>query len=257
MDSQPTLFDDSSVPLPKTERSRELSELIARYRVMMNQMVARMLYLERQFRRASDGSAKMVCGFVDSFLESCSSVPDVPEEWDGGKCFSSDEVYTSVRLMYVAARDLRRAAKSIVTIRRHFYRDLKILQERHGRGQSAFDKDANLRINERRQWTNAERKKVWERSEKQCRYCGAILESPNGDSMHIDHIVPVVAGGGDDLDNLAAACIPCNLKKNAKSEERFLAELLACNQQPLFAGTKTESRPSRLSGSSGVRRGTG
>ena len=241
MESQPMLFaEPSSGALPQSERERELAELIARYRVTMNQMTARLLYLERLFRRSSDASSEMVGGFVDSFLESCTSVPDVPEEWNAEKCYTSEEVYASVRLMYVAGRDLRRVAKKIVTIRRSFYRDVKILHERHGRGQSAFDRDANLRINERRQWTGAERKKVWENSEKQCRYCGACLESPSGEVMHIDHIVPVIAGGGDDLDNLAAACVTCNLKKNAKSEERFLAELLASNHPLLFDRSKTE-----------------
>jgi 5-methylcytosine-specific restriction endonuclease McrA len=236
MDNQPRLFENPPDSLPATDCARELSELIARYRVTMNQLVARMLYLERQCRRASDASAKMVSGFVDSFLESCSSVPEHPEEWDGGKCFTSEELYQCVRLSYVAGRDLRRVAKKIITIRRHFYRDLTILRQRHDLGQSAFDRDANLRINERRQWTAAEREKVWTNSEKKCRYCGYPLDSPRGDVMHIDHIVPVIAGGGDDVDNLAAACVTCNLKKNAKSEERFLAALLATDAQPSLLG---------------------
>lgn len=227
MDNQVESDQSPLDTLSQDERVKELSELIARYRVTMNQLVGRMMYLERQFRRSSDAAADMVGGFVDSFVESCSSVPDNPSEWDGGKCYSSDEAYACVRKMYIAARNLRRVAKKIVTIRRHFYRDLKILRERHLRGESAFDRSANLRINQRRQWSAAERKKIWENSEKQCRYCGIFLESPAGDIMHVDHIVPVIAGGGDDLDNLAAACVTCNLKKNAKSEECFLAELLA------------------------------
>jgi 5-methylcytosine-specific restriction endonuclease McrA len=136
--------------------------------------------------------------------------------------------------MYVSGRDLRRAAKKIVTVRRHFYRDLKILHQRHSQGESAFDKAANLRIDQRRQWTAKERKTIWENSEKQCRYCGIPLATPAGDVMHIDHIVPVIAGGGDDIDNLGAACVICNLKKNAKSEERFLAELLSGGIRPLL-----------------------
>jgi 5-methylcytosine-specific restriction endonuclease McrA len=234
MEPQPQLFDNTPAALPEGDCVRELSELIARYRVAMNQMVGRMMYLERQFRRSSDASAELVGGFVDSFLESCSSVPDNPEEWEGGKCYTSDAAYACVRQMYIAARDLRRTAKMIVTMRRHFYRDLKILRERHMRGESGFDSVANLRINQRRQWSAAERKKIWQTSEKQCRYCRAFLESSAGEVMHIDHIVPVIAGGGDDLDNLAATCVSCNLKKNAKSEERFLAELLAGNRLPLF-----------------------
>jgi 5-methylcytosine-specific restriction endonuclease McrA len=241
MEPQAQLFDNQAAALPEGDRVKELSELIARYRVAMNQLVGRMMYLERQFRRSSDASAEMVGGFVDSFLESCSSVPDNPEEWEGGKCYTSDAAYACVRQMYIAARDLRRTAKMIVTIRRHFYRDLVILRERHMRGESGFDSAANLRINQRRQWTAAERKKIWTNSEKQCRYCRTSLESAGGDIMHIDHIVPVIAGGSDDLDNLTAACVTCNLKKNAKSEERFLAELLAGNQLPLFDDSSNRS----------------
>jgi hypothetical protein len=32
-------------------------------------------------------------------------------------------------------------------------------------------------------------------------------------ALHIEHIIPKVHGGGDDLDNLALACIDCNLHK--------------------------------------------
>ena len=241
VDIQPHLFENPS--LPEGEHERELSELVARYRVTMNQLVGRMMYLERRFRRASDSAAEMVGSFVDSFFESCSPVPDKPEEWNGAKCYTSDEVYARVQQMYVNARDVRRVAKKIVTIRRHFYRDLKILHERHRQGESAFDRAANLRINQRRQWTAAERMKIWVKSEKRCRYCEVHLESPAGEIMHVDHIVPVIAGGGDDLDNLCAACVACNLKKNAKSEERFLADLLAGNQFSVLDGASSDRLP--------------
>ncbi len=225
MNEQHRLFDVTPDPLPTVQRQQEISELVARYRVKMNQLVARMLYFERLFRRSSDGSAEMVGAFSDAFLTSCSTVPDNPEEWNGADCYTSEEIYEKVILMYRSARDLRRTAKKIVTIRRHFYRDLTILHQRHRDGKSGFDAKANLRIKQRRQWTTLERKAVWEKSNGQCFYCEVTLTSPAGDIMHVDHRVPVVAGGGDDLENLVAACIPCNLKKNAKSEDRFLEEL--------------------------------
>jgi hypothetical protein len=40
-----------------------------------------------------------------------------------------------------------------------------------------------------------------------CHYCGS------NDATHIDHIVPRAAGGTDDLGNLIAACLTCNLRK--------------------------------------------
>ena len=56
--------------------------------------------------------------------------------------------------------------------------------------------------------------------------------------MHVDHIVPVVVGGSDEIENLAAAHPACNLAKNAKSEDEFLASLLkrqrSADDQPLL-----------------------
>lgn len=40
-----------------------------------------------------------------------------------------------------------------------------------------------------------------------CHYCGIA------DAAHVDHIVPRADGGTDDLGNLIAACLPCNLYK--------------------------------------------
>lgn len=226
MDKQGQLFDTSDLPIPEDKRVAEVRELVAQYRVRMNKLTGQLMFLERQFRRASDESAGMVCGFVDDFLGEIASVPDEIPKWKEEDWYSSDEVYASVREMYFAGRNLRRVAKKIVTLRRHFYRDLQILKQRHLVGQSAFDRDSNLRLQQRKQFSQKEREKIWIQSERICRYCKGRLESFAGDIMHVDHIVPVVVGGTDDIENLTAACVTCNLKKNAKSEDEFLAALL-------------------------------
>lgn len=226
MSEQTHLFDISNPELPKEVRVAELRELIAQYRVKMNRLTGQLMYLERQFRRASDSSADMVCGFVDEFLRDCASVPETVPNWNEEHWYSSQQVYASVSEMYRAGRDLRRVAKKIVTLRRYFYRDLQILKQRHRIGESAFDRDANLRLQQRRQFTQKEREKIWIQSERACRYCKCILDGFTGDIMHIDHIVPVVVGGTDDIENLTAACVTCNLSKNAKSEDDFLASLI-------------------------------
>lgn len=41
-----------------------------------------------------------------------------------------------------------------------------------------------------------------------CHYCGM------SDAAHVDHIIPRADGGTDDLGNLIAACLPCNMLKN-------------------------------------------
>lgn len=45
-----------------------------------------------------------------------------------------------------------------------------------------------------------------------CGWCNA----PYDTSFHLDHIVALANGGTDDIDNLTAACQPCNTAKGAK-----------------------------------------
>ena len=47
------------------------------------------------------------------------------------------------------------------------------------------------------------RRAVLERDGHCCRYCGAPATT-------VDHVVPATAGGGEEMDNLVAACAQCN-----------------------------------------------
>lgn len=47
-----------------------------------------------------------------------------------------------------------------------------------------------------------------------CQYCGA---HPPGAILHVDHIVPVASGGGNESSNLITACSICNGGKGARS----------------------------------------
>lgn len=58
---------------------------------------------------------------------------------------------------------------------------------------------------------------VMQRDGYQCIYCGED-EGP----FHCDHVIPVAQGGATDPENLACACIPCNLSKGAKTPEQWL-----------------------------------
>lgn len=53
---------------------------------------------------------------------------------------------------------------------------------------------------------------VFKRDQFTCQYCGA---TPPKVVLEIDHVDPVSAGGGDDIDNLVTACFPCNRGKAA------------------------------------------
>ena len=54
------------------------------------------------------------------------------------------------------------------------------------------------------------RKMVFERDNYQCKKCGATS------NLSIDHIKPVVKGGGNELDNLQCLCKSCNSIKGVK-----------------------------------------
>jgi len=54
-----------------------------------------------------------------------------------------------------------------------------------------------------------------QRSDDRCEYCG-LSQAGQAATFHIDHVVPVVAGGLTTADNLALACVSCSLRKAAR-----------------------------------------
>jgi hypothetical protein len=60
------------------------------------------------------------------------------------------------------------------------------------------------------------RQLVRERARQRCEYC-QTAEWLSGIANEIDHIIPLAAGGTDDLDNLCLACPVCNGRKWAKT----------------------------------------
>src|SRR5438876_8311897 len=54
---------------------------------------------------------------------------------------------------------------------------------------------------------------VRERAGNRCEYCQLRQEDSPLAALHIEPIVPRIHGGADDHDNLALACIDCNLHK--------------------------------------------
>jgi hypothetical protein len=66
------------------------------------------------------------------------------------------------------------------------------------------------------------RRDVFSRDQGDCFHCGKKLCFDNRTSglkgaWHIEHLKAHSKGGTDDIDNLRAACIKCNLSKNDKS----------------------------------------
>jgi 5-methylcytosine-specific restriction endonuclease McrA len=55
--------------------------------------------------------------------------------------------------------------------------------------------------------------RVLQRDGFRCRYCGRSGSAP-GVVLHVDHVVPLAAGGTSTEDNLVTACEECNLGKS-------------------------------------------
>lgn len=59
------------------------------------------------------------------------------------------------------------------------------------------------------------RRLVIERAANHCEYCG-LSQTSQIATFHIDHVIPVAAGGETTEDNLALACVSCSLRKGAR-----------------------------------------
>ena len=81
------------------------------------------------------------------------------------------------------------------------------------------------------------RASVQERAGYRCEYCQLHQEDSPLAVLHVEHIIPRIHGGTDDLDNLALACIDCNLHKGPNltgvdPETKRVTELFHPRLQP-------------------------
>ena len=77
----------------------------------------------------------------------------------------------------------------------------------------------------------ATKRQVRHRAGERCEYCGLHQENSPLAALQIEHINPRKHGGTDDLDNLALACIDCNLAKSSNIAGRDPETLILT---PLF-----------------------
>ena len=61
------------------------------------------------------------------------------------------------------------------------------------------------------------RAQVFARDGYRCVYCGS-----EDQPLHCDHVIPFSRGGQSTLENLVAACAPCNISKGSKTPEEWL-----------------------------------
>ena len=57
------------------------------------------------------------------------------------------------------------------------------------------------------------RAQVRQRAQNACEYCHPPQDDSPLAALHVEHIIPKIHGGSDDVENLALACIDCNLHK--------------------------------------------
>ena len=57
------------------------------------------------------------------------------------------------------------------------------------------------------------RAQVRERAQNACEYCRLHQDDSPLAALHVEHVIPKVHGGSDDVENLALACVDCNLHK--------------------------------------------
>ena len=66
---------------------------------------------------------------------------------------------------------------------------------------------------------SADRRVILAKTSGKCVYCAVSLTTEAGlpNSYHVDHVLPVIKGGADDIANLVPACATCNSSKRAKT----------------------------------------
>jgi hypothetical protein len=69
----------------------------------------------------------------------------------------------------------------------------------------------------RRKFSNSERSAVGQRARGLCEYC-QVPEGFSADTFEMEHIIPLVHDGTNELDNIAFSCGGCNQFKGAKLE---------------------------------------
>jgi hypothetical protein len=67
--------------------------------------------------------------------------------------------------------------------------------------------------------------------QRNCPYCGVLLESPDGSCVtafgdtHLDHMDPLSLGGEDSIRNTVYVCAPCNMAKGRRLFVDWLVQL--------------------------------
>jgi 5-methylcytosine-specific restriction endonuclease McrA len=93
-----------------------------------------------------------------------------------------------------------------------------------------------LQIYDRMPKTNVRfsRHNIYTRDGNTCQYCGQALDRVD---LNLDHVVPRAHGGRTTWENVVCCCLPCNLKKGARTPEQAGIRLLKPPVQPRWTPT--------------------
>ena len=72
------------------------------------------------------------------------------------------------------------------------------------------------------------RRNLFHRDNHSCQYCGCRNEP-----LSIDHVVPRSRGGGDTWENVATACLSCNVRKGNRTPKEADMPLMRVPRRPL------------------------
>jgi hypothetical protein len=81
-----------------------------------------------------------------------------------------------------------------------------------------------------------------------CHYCGVIFESEvKKRSMTIDHVVPLIYGGPNHIDNMVLCCYRCNyLKDDYPADDPLFSEYIAEKKNTIEGNRKVHGHESIL-----------
>ena len=74
---------------------------------------------------------------------------------------------------------------------------------------------------DKRRPVSKRRRDIFAKSRGRCHYCATPLTFDG--AWHVEHMLPRALGGADDVLNLVAACVPCNMAKRDRTALEFVA----------------------------------
>lgn len=84
-------------------------------------------------------------------------------------------------------------------------------------------------LKKRKQIVRFSRTNVFIRDQHRCQYCGNRFQKSH---LTLDHVMPVVQGGGKSWENIVTACKPCNQKKGGRTPNQAKMNLVRTPFRP-------------------------